>query len=111
MTTLVGFGLLPGNIPSTLLASLEPDPVNFVQQVITESGTSQATTTAVAPTPVAGMGGLHPYCRIATSAAGLYYSFGSAPNSQTDPTRRWLPTAGIYLISCPAGVKAAVSTA
>jgi hypothetical protein len=110
MTTQVGFGLLPGNIPSTLLASLEPDPVNFVQQVITESGTTQSTT-VVAPTPTSGLGGLHPFCRIATGATGLYFSLGTTPNSQTDSTRRWLPVAGVYYISCPAGVKAAISTA
>jgi len=110
MTTQIGFGLLPGNIPSTLMISLEPDPVNFVQEVKTESGTSSATT-VVAPTPVAGQGGMHPYCRIATSATGLYVSFGASPNSQTDTTRRWIPAAGVYYMAVPAGVKAAISTA
>jgi hypothetical protein len=110
MTTQIGFGLLPGNIPSTLMASLEPDPVNFVQETKSESGTSSQTTN-VAPTPIAGQPGLHPYCRIATSATGLYVSVGSNPNSQTDTTRRWYPAAGVYYFSVPAGVKAAISTA
>ncbi len=110
MTTQIGFGLVGGNIPSTLMTSLDPDPVNFVQEVKTEGGTSSQTT-VVAPTPPLGMPGLHPYCRVATTATGLYVSVGSNPNSQTDTNRLWFPAAGVYFFSVPAGVKAAISTA
>jgi hypothetical protein len=110
MTTQIGFGLLAANIPSTLMSTLDPDPINFVQEVKTEGGTSSQTT-VVAPTPTLGLEGCHPYCRISTSATGLYVSVGSNPNSQTDTNRLWFPAAGVYFFSVPAGVKAAISTA